>query len=76
MRTRELRALPQRRRLPQTVPRRAVGDGANLRNYLKALSDGARDFRNLPARGIDLALEADDGEVVLSLGACRRSASW
>jgi two-component sensor histidine kinase len=45
-------------------------DGANLRDYLAALCRGAGDFHDLAARGIDLAFEPDDGEVVLGLDAC------
>jgi two-component sensor histidine kinase len=45
-------------------------DGADLRDYLAALCRGAGDFHDLAARGIGLAFEAEDGEVVLGLDAC------
>jgi two-component system, sensor histidine kinase PdtaS len=46
------------------------GDSTNLRDYLAALCRGAGDFHDFAAQGIDLAFEADDGAVVLRIGAC------
>ncbi len=46
------------------------GDGTSLRDYLAALCAGAREFHDLPARGIALSFEADGDAPPMGIDAC------